>query len=77
MDELVDKLVSLMHQVPFIEYYSHTQCDMYKIKNIFTDYHSEIIVLSPVSEGYTKAVESAIEWFNKERPDTKYLRGNT
>lgn len=75
MDELVNELVSLMHKVPFIEYYHHTKCDMYKIENIYTEYASEKIVLTPVSEGYTKAVQSAIDWFRKERPDEKYLGG--
>ena len=75
MDELVNELISLMHAVPFIEHYSHTNCDMYKINNMYTNYNNDKWVLSPVSEGFTHAVQLAIETFKKERPDIKYFQG--
>lgn len=43
----------------FIEYYSHLDCDCYKIKNPWTKYKQEILVLCRVDEGYEKAREIA------------------
>lgn len=43
----------------FIEYYSHEECDCYKINLPWTVYKSDKLVLCPVSEGYEKAKELA------------------
>ena len=39
----------------FIEYYSHTKCDCYKIHDPWTLYRSDTIVLCPVSKGLEHA----------------------
>lgn len=43
----------------FIEYYSHLDCNCYKIKNPWTKYKEEVIVLCPVKDGYEKARDAA------------------
>lgn len=57
------KLAELTSNFPFIEYYPHSDCDMYKILNEYTKWKEEKIVLSPVSEGFEKALDIAIDYF--------------
>ena len=40
----------------FIEYYSHTNCDCYKIDLPWTKYKRETVVLGPVSDGFEAAL---------------------
>lgn len=61
IDTKINQLLELSDEFLFIEYYTHTNCKMYKIKNIYTKYKEEKIVLSPVSEGIEKALNLAIE----------------
>ena len=44
----------------YSEYYSHEECDCYKIDLPWTPYKKETKVLCKVSEGYTKARNTAI-----------------
>ena len=70
MSNIEDKILKLIDisatKIPFIEYYSHTGCNMYKIENVYSNYSSEILVLSPVSEGFEKALDLAIEQISKK-----------
>lgn len=45
-----------MNQNPiFIEYYPHEQCECYKVRNPWTKYAGEKIMLCKVSEGIGRA----------------------
>jgi len=57
----IKKLLALTNEFLFIEYYSHTNCAMYKIKNEHTHFKESIYVLCPVSEGIRKAINLAIK----------------
>ncbi len=59
IEEKIAKLL-LIAALPFVEYYPHTRCDMYKILNPYTLYVQEKVVLSPVSEGFERALNLAI-----------------
>jgi hypothetical protein len=48
IDEKVECLLSLGSGFIFPEYYSHTHCMMWKIKNTYTDYKEEKFVLYSV-----------------------------
>lgn len=61
IDEKINKLRKLTTEFLFIGYCSHTSCDMYKIKNIYTLYGSETFVLNPIEEGFEKSLDMAIE----------------
>ena len=61
IDEKINILRNLTTEFLFIGYYSHTSCDMYKIKNIYTLYGNDIFVLNPVEEGFEKSLDVAIE----------------
>ena len=52
----------------FIEYYSHTQCDCYKIDLPWTRYAKDTLVLCAVEEGIEKANAIA------EREIAKHLK---
>jgi hypothetical protein len=60
IDRKVETLRKLTCNFLFIEYYTHTGCDMYKIKNEWTRYSEDKLVLCPVSEGIEKALDLAI-----------------
>lgn len=53
----------------FIEYYPHEKSDCYKIKNPWTRYVGDIIVLCPVKDGLKRAKELAITALNKQLLD--------
>jgi len=53
----------------FVEYYSHTSCDCFKVKNPFTGYASDKLVLCPISEGIEKAKKLAAEVLTQELTD--------
>jgi len=61
IDKKVKVLQKLTENFLFIEFYSHTGCDMYKIMNEYTDFKENKCVLSPISEGIEKALDLAIE----------------
>lgn len=60
IDEKIKELRGLTHEFLTIEYYSHTKCDMYKIKNIYTKYNEDKIVLGAVSDGIENSIDIAI-----------------
>ena len=61
IDDKINKLRYVTSNFLFIEYYSHNQCDMWKIKNEYTHYASSKLVLCPVYEGIEKALDLAIK----------------
>lgn len=67
IDENIDSLQKVTSNFLFIEYYSHTKCDMYKILNEYTKYKEDKVVLSPVSEGFEKSLIEAIKHLTKEK----------
>ena len=52
---------SLVKSPIFIEYYSHTQCDCYKVNLPFTSYGQETMVLCPVTDGIENARRLAVK----------------
>lgn len=65
IDDKILKLRDLTSNFLFIEYYSHENCDMYKILNEYTHYNKDKLVLCKVSDGIELAVDSAIEQMTK------------
>ena len=61
IDKKIAELQKITFNFPFIQYYSHTECDMYKILNEYTNYKEEKLVLCKVSEGFERALDLAIE----------------
>ena len=61
IDDKILNLIDLTSNFLFIEYYSHENCDMYKILNEYTHYNKDKIVLCKVSDGIELAVDLAIE----------------
>lgn len=49
-----------MYNPIYEEYYSHLQCQCYKINNPWTLYKQDVRVLCPVSDGITKAQSLAV-----------------
>lgn len=67
IDEKIDKLRSITSNFLFIEFYSHTNCDMYKIYNEYTKYNKEKYVLCSVEEGIEKALDMAFEYITNAK----------
>jgi len=62
IDEKILKLMGLTSNFLFIEFYSHEDCDMYKILNEYTGYREDKLVLCKVSDGIEMALDLAIEY---------------
>jgi hypothetical protein len=60
IDRKIQELREITDEFPFIEYYSHTKSDCYKILNEFTDFREDKIVLCDVNQGFYKAVDIAV-----------------
>jgi len=60
IDIKIDELRGHTSEFPYIEYYSHTNENMYKIRNEFTSLREDTLVLCSVSEGFEKALDLAI-----------------
>ena len=61
IDDKIKKLRELTSNWLIIEFYTHTDCDMYKIKDEFTHYNENKLVLCPVTEGIEEALDLALE----------------
>jgi len=72
IDDKISELIELNNEFLLIEYYSHTQCEMYKIRNVYTEFKEEKIVLCPISDGIEKALDIAISEINKSK--IKYFK---
>jgi len=60
LDEKIDCILSKGFSFPYLEYYSHTNCTMYKMENYNTKYRKEIQVISPKEGGFEHAIDMAI-----------------
>ena len=67
LQEKIDLLLSLSNEFLFVEHYTHTRKDMWKIKNIFTKYNEEKVVLYATDEPFEKSLDAAIEHISKAK----------
>lgn len=63
--EKLDYVIANGYSCPFVEYYYHTNTDMFKIYYLRTKYGSEKIVLSEVSNGLEKSLDEAVKYINE------------
>lgn len=61
IDEKIEQLRSITKNFLFVEYYSHTNKDMWKILNEYTLNAEHKIVLSPYEDGIEAALDMAID----------------
>lgn len=61
----IRKLRSLTDKFIFIEYYSHLNCDVYKIENQYTKFAEEKIVLCRLQDGIETAIDKAVDVIQK------------
>ncbi len=73
IDENISQLQKITSNFLFIEFYPHTNCDMYKILNEYTKYKEDKIVLHPVSEGFEKSLIEAIKCLTNRKE--KFYKG--
>ena len=69
IDEKVERLYALTSEFIFIEYYSHENCDCYKIINEYGNYKEEKIVLCKMNEGIDRAISNALKIIRRVRRD--------
>lgn len=74
IDEKINELRKLTNNFLFIEYYSHEECEMYKILNEYTKYNEEKLVLCRVSEGIENALDLAIEHIGNAKKEFNNVR---
>jgi len=67
INDKVNQLLTLTDEFIFPAYYSHTGRQMWKIKNVYTDYSDETFVLCGVDEGIDRAIDLAIEQITKAK----------
>ena len=67
IDILIGDLFKITSNFIYAEYYSHTDCVMWKIDNEYTKYAKDKIVLCPVSEGIEKALVLALAMIAKHK----------
>lgn len=69
IDKKILQLRELTSNFLFIEYYTHTSCDMYKILNEFTKYKTDKLVLCKVTDGIEKALDLALIHITKRKAE--------
>lgn len=69
IDSKILQLRNLTDKFLFIEFYSHENCDMFKIINEYTDYKEDKIVLCKLSEGIEKALDLAIKYITQAKQE--------
>lgn len=67
IDEKIDYLRGITSNFLFIEYYPHTNCDMWKILNEHTNFKQDKHVLCPVTDGIERALDIAIVEIGKAK----------
>jgi len=67
LQEKIDHLLSLSDEFLFVQYYTHARKSMWKIKNIFTEYNEEKVVLYATDEPFEKSLDAAIEHISKAK----------
>ena len=69
VDEKILKLCEVTSNFLFIEYYSHEDCNMYKILNEYTNYREDKLVLCKVEDGIEKALDLAIKFIHERKDE--------
>lgn len=69
IDNKIKQLREITTEQPFIEYYTHSGCEMWKINNEFTNYNQDKLVLCSVEEGFEKALDIAITYIDKAKTE--------
>lgn len=67
IDVLLSDLRTLTRNSLFIEYYTHEDCECYKIINEYTPYAECKVVVGRVDKGYIPALKDAIKYIKKAR----------
>ena len=67
VDVKIAELLKITDEFIFPAHYSHTECLMWKIENVFTKWGGETLVLCPIDEGIEKALDLAIEHISLRR----------
>lgn len=67
IDSLFKECFDVARVVPFVEYYSHDECDCWKILNVFTKYKQDKIVLCKMSDGIELALTRAIKVISERK----------
>jgi len=67
IDEKIKQLRAITSNFIFVEFYLHTNCEMWKIMNEYTNYNQDKLVLCPLDEGIEKALDLAIEHIGKRK----------
>lgn len=65
IDDKIKQLREITTELPYIEFYAHSGCEMWKINNEFTNYNQDKLVLCSVEEGFEKALDFAISYIDK------------
>ena len=69
IDAKIKELREITSNWLIVEFYTHTNADMYKIKNEFTNHNEEKLVLCEVTDGIEKALDLAIELLSKKKQE--------
>ena len=69
IDDKIKQLREITTEQPFIEFYTHSECEMWKINNEFTNYNQDKLVLCTVEEGFEKALDIAITYIDKAKTE--------
>lgn len=67
IDEKIDFLRAITSNFLFIEYYPHTNTQMWKILNEHTKFKQDKVVLCPVIDGIEKALDVAIKELSEKK----------
>ena len=67
IDRKILQLRELTSKFLFIEHYTHTGCDMYKILNEYTKYKEDKLVLCKVTDGIEHALDLALVHITKRK----------
>lgn len=67
IDDKIKQLRKITTELPYIEFYTHSGCEMWKINNEFTNYNQDKLVLCTVEEGFEKALDFAISFISENK----------
>ena len=67
VDKKIQKLLTITDELPSVEYYPPTHCDMYKISNPYTKFAKDTLVLCPLDEGFEQALDMAYNQILKKK----------
>jgi len=69
IDVKIAQLLELTSNFLIVEYYTHSNAEMYKICNEFTDFREEKMVLCSVEDGIEEALNLAIPYIAKKKAE--------